>query len=470
MNEPGAARRLAGFARAVFPRSLPGAVLDRVATHTLDTLGVCAAASLQEFAPAVRSVATALGGPPEATAIGARARLPAPNAALLNGTLAHGLDYDDTHLAAIVHPSCTVVPAALAVAEEIGADGERALRSVAVGVEAAVRIGLAAHGGFHDRGFHPTPICGTFGAALAAGALYDLDEHRLVSALGLAASMASGLLEFLTDGTSAKRLHGGWAAHAGVLAARLARAGLSGPAGGIDGRFGILRSILGEAADASVVARELGERWELLDVALKPYPCCHYLHAFLDAAVEIRGALGVGPGDRMPRELAERIERVDGWIAPREVPVVCEPLATKRRPQTPYDAQFSLPFSVAVMLERGRVTLAEYTEETIRDAALGSIAARVRYHPDESADFPRRFPGRLRVTLSDGRVLDAVRSDNRGGPSAPLSPEEVAAKFRANASPLLGERGVAATIARLRGRGAGSVAALLEPFAGGTEP
>jgi len=468
MSEP-AARRLAGFAREASVRPLPDAVLEQVATHVLDTLGVCAAAALQDFAPAVRSVASGLGGPPEATAIGARVRLPAPNAALSNGTLAHGLDFDDTHLAAIVHPSCTVVPAALAVGEETRADGAAVLRAVAVGVETAVRIGLAAKGGFHDRGFHPTPICGTFGAALAAGVLYGLEEEPLVWGLGLGASLSSGLLEFLTDGTSAKRLHGGWAGHAGILAARLARAGLTGPAGGIDGRFGILRSFLGAAADPGYLTKGLGDRWELLDVALKPYPCCHYLHAFLDAAVDVRAALGLAAGEAMPDDLAARIARIEGWIAPREIPVVCEPIASKQRPQTPYDAQFSLPFSVAIMLRRGAVTLADYSSASIADPSLLSLAARVAHHPDEAADFPRRFPGRLRVALRDGRVLEAVRSDNRGGPSAPLGREEVDAKFRANATPLLGERAAAAAISWLRERRAGPIAALVEPFAGRAE-
>src|SRR5262249_23556665 len=150
-------------------------------------------------------------------------------------------------------------------------------------------------------------------------------------------------------------------------------------------------------------------------------PCCHYLHAFLDAAVEIRAALGLAPGEAMSDDLAERITQVDGWIAPREIPVVCEPVASKRRPQTPYDAQFSLPFSVAILLRRGRVTLADYPAAAIADPALLSLAARVRHHPDAAADFPRRFPGRLRVALRDGRALEAVRSDNRGGPSSPLA-------------------------------------------------
>lgn len=430
---------LARFSASIRDGELPPPVRKKVSTHVLDLLGVQLAASRQPFAPAVRSVAASLGGGDEAVGIGLAARVGAPHAALLNGTLAHGVDFDDTHLRSIVHPSATVTPAALAVAEEVDATGEELAVAIAVGLEAAVRIGLAAEGEFHDRGFHATPIAGVFGACLASSRLYGMTEEQTVSALGLAASMAGGLLEFLTDGTSAKRLHGGWAAHGGVLAARFGRAGFTGPAGGLDGRFGLLPTLFGDAADPERIAVDLGDTWEMLDIALKPYPCCHFIHAFLDAALEVRSELGVGDGEPASAAALARIAKVECGVVPLTIPVVCEPRDTKLRPQTTYDAQFSLPFSVAVLFARGKVTLDEYEPDVIADPALQALAERIHVRPEPRAEFPARFPGRLRLERTDGRVFNVDRADNRGGPSAPLSWSEVAAKFHANARPLLGE-------------------------------
>lgn len=457
-------RELARFAASVREAALPDAVADKVATHFLDVLGVQLAASRQPFAPSIRTVALGLAGSSEAIGIGLAEPLAAPNAALLNGTLAHGVDYDDTHLRSIVHPSATVTPAALAVAEETDATGEDLTRAIAVGLEAAVRIGLAAEGQFHDRGFHATPIAGVFGATLAAGLLYRLEEDQIVSALGLAASMAGGLLEFLTDGTSAKRLHGGWAAHGGVLAARLGRAGFTGPAGGLDGRFGLLPTLFGDAADPKRIGLALGETWEMLDIALKPYPCCHFIHAFLDAAAELRSELGVAAGEPASAEALARIARIDCGVVPLTIPVVCEPRATKLRPQTTYDAQFSLPFSVATMLALGRVTLEQYEPAAIADESLLALATRVHVTPEPRDEFPARFPGRLRLERTDGASFEVDRDDNRGGPGAPLSWEEVVAKFRANASALLDETELEALVASLAMRPLPSARDLVAPL------
>lgn len=458
---------LADFSIALRDQSLPEEVSGKAAEHLLDVLGVCAAASRQEFAPAVRTVAAGLGGGPEAVGVSLAGRLAAPNAALLNGVLAHGLDYDDTHLAAVVHPSAPVTPAAVAVAEEIDASGEDLLKACALGLEAAVRIGLAASGGFHERGFHPTPICGVIGAALAAGTLYRLSRDELVWSIGLAASMSSGLMEFLGDGSSSKRFHGGWAAHGGILAARLGRQGLTGPRGAIDGRYGLLRAMLGESATPARVTSELGRRWEMLDIALKPYPCCHFLHAFLDLADRLRSELGAQPGHAAPAALLDKISQIECAIPPLAIPVVCEPVEFKRRPRTSYDAQFSLPFSVALMLARGHATLADFAGESIRDPGLLALADRVTVREDPRDDFPRRFPGRMRIVLEGGNAVEGAQDDNRGGPSAPLSRAEIEAKFRANALPLLGEEGVGGVLALFARRPLAATRRLMAPFARG---
>jgi 2-methylcitrate dehydratase PrpD len=423
---PTSSEALADFVARQSYAGLPPEVVSKAKLHLLDLLGVALASSTMPFGESVWRAARSAGGAGDATVVGFRERLWPAWAALVNGTLAHGTDFDDTHMASVVHVGTSVAPAALAAAEAAGTDGERFVTALVIGMECAIRVGLVARGGFHDRGFHPTGICGTYAAALAAGWLAGLDAGRLADALGLSGSMAAGSLEFLTDGSSAKRVHGGWAAHGGLVAAELARQGFSGPRGVFEGRFGLYRSHLGdEGWDIGALTKDLGRRWEMLDIALKPYPCCHFTHAFIDCAARVRGEIG-------PK--AEGIARVDCFIAPREMPVVCEPRATKCAPQNDYDAKFSLPYTVACMLLRGHVDLDDFTPEAIRDPGVLALAARVDCHPDPSADYPRHFPGRVSVTLRDGRTVEHNGPINRGGPERPLGGEEVREKYRRNAS------------------------------------
>lgn len=417
---------LARFTAELRVADLPGAVVAHVKRHLLDVLGVALAARAEPFAAQAGAAVEALaGGPGTATVIGGAGGLPPPWAALLNGILAHGLDYDDTHEAAVTHVSASVAPAMLAAAERHGAGGADALAALALGMESAVRIGLVARGAFHDRGFHPTGVCGAYAASLVAGRLAGLDAPRLAHAIGLAGSLASGTMEFLGDGSWAKRVHAGWAAHAGLTAAALAGAGFSGPAETFEGRFGLYRSHLGDGDwDAGAITRDLGARWHLLDVALKPYPCCHMTHAFIDAAAALRAG-GVAVAD---------LDALECHIHPREMPVVCEPAADKRAPRTDYDAKFSLPYTVAAMFVRGRVDLDDFTPAAIADRAVLDLARRVTCLPDAAADYPRCFPGRLRVRLRDGRWLAHDEPVNRGSFLRPLSDGEVGDKFRRNAA------------------------------------
>jgi len=424
---PSTSESLAEFGAGLRRADLPDGVVTAVARHLLDVLGVALAASTMPFARMALQAATALGGGAgmSGTVIGFPDRLAPAWAALVNGALAHGLDFDDTHAEGVVHVSCSVAPAALAVGEELGADGGRVVTALALGMETAVRLGLAAPGVFHDRGFHPTGVCGAFAATLVAGSLAGLPAARLADALGLAGSMASGLMEFLTDGTWAKRIHAGWAAHGGLVAARLAGEGFSGPRAVLDGRFGFYRSHLGERGwDLDVITRDLGRRWHLLDIALKPYPACHMTHAFIDAAASLRAEAGVTP---------DAIAAIECDIHPREMPIVCEPRAAKLAPQTDYDAKFSLPYTVAAMLVRGHVGIDDFTPAAIADPAVLALAQRVECRPDPNANYPHSFPGRLRLRLRDGRTLERDEPVNRGSAERPLSDGDVRHKFGRNA-------------------------------------
>jgi 2-methylcitrate dehydratase PrpD len=224
-------------------------------------------------------------------------------------------------------------------------------------------------------------------------------------------------------------MHGGWAAHSGLIVARLAAAGFTGPKGALDGRFGLYRSHLGdEGWDLARLTDRLADRWELLDTGLKPYPCCHYNHAFADCAAILRQRHSLRTDD---------IERVECFIAAREVPIVCEPEATKKAPQNDYDAKFSLPYAVASILVRGHLDVGDFTPEAIRDPAVLALARRVTYRDDPTSEFPARFPGWVRIYLHDGQVLEQHEPINRGSAENPLSEEDVRNKFRRNAASIV---------------------------------
>lgn len=418
------ARRLAAFAAALRFEDIPADVVASIRLRALDVLGIALAASSADFAPAVMAVAEGWEADSGCTIVGSRRRAPAPLAILANGALAHGLDFDDTHAPSITHPSAVVLPCALAVGEAAGADGRTVIAAAAAGYEAIARLGMAASGAFHARGWHATAVCGPFAAALAAGRVHGLDAARLTAGLGIAGSFASGVLEFLEDGSWVKRLHPGWAGHSGAVAAALARAGFTGPATALEGRFGFYRTFLGVAPDAGAFDT-LGRRWETLRVSFKPYPCCHYNHAYLDCALELRRRHALTP---------EQVEQVECCVPAGEVPIVCEPREAKIRPRTAYDARFSLPYSVAAALVDGGISLDTYAPARLADAAILDLAARVSHAVDPGSTFPQAFPGWVRIRLRDGRVVEARAPDGRGGPEHPLHPDEVAAKFRDNAS------------------------------------
>ena len=418
------ARRLATFAAGLRFEDIPPAVVESVRLRALDVLGIALAASTTEVAPSLYGALEAWGREGGAcTVVGAKRAAPAPFAALVNGALAHGLDFDDTHAASITHASAVVLPAVLAVGEAAGASGRTAVTAVVAGLEAITRLGMAAPGEFHARGWHATAACGPFAAALAAGKLDGLDEARLTAALGVAGSFASGLLEFLEDGSWVKRLHPGWAAHSGLVAAALARGGFSGPETVLEGRFGFYRTFLGQAPDATPF-ETLGTAWETLRIGFKPYPCCHYNHAYLDCALELRRAHGLAP---------EMIERIECRVPAGEIPIVCEPRELKLRPRTAYEAQFSLPYGIAAALLDGRVGLETYAPVRLADPRLLALAARVSHVVDPDSRFPEGFPGWIRLTLRDGRNLEARQPDGRGGAGRPLDPLSVVEKFRDNA-------------------------------------
>jgi 2-methylcitrate dehydratase PrpD len=438
-----AAQRLAGWATRLRAGDVPDEVREAAVLHLLDTAGCALAALGTGEGMEAAAVMAGQGGAPEATAVGSRQRIPSSSAALVNGMAAHALDFDDTHEQAICHVGTVVGPAALAAAEKVGASGSDLVTAFVAGSEVVCRLGMAAPRAFHARGFHPTSVCGVFGAATAAARLLGLGEQQATAALGLAGSLASGIFEYLADGSPTKPLHAGWAAHGGVLAAELARAGARGPATVVEGRFGLYATHAegGVPAELEQQLADLGERWETPAIAFKPYPACHFLHTAVDAAVEAASARpGLGPGDIA--EIAVRVPSAG-------VPLVLEPAADKPSPRTPYDAKFSLPYSVAFRLVHGRLDVTSYTAEAIRDEAVQTLAARTTYTPWPDAEAPSPFAGAAELVLRDGTRLAATVEHPRGSRANPMTPAEVREKFTANAGLALPAGEAEALAARL---------------------
>jgi 2-methylcitrate dehydratase PrpD len=437
------ARRLARFVIALEFKDLPAPVIDQAGLLTLDTLGCCLAASRYDFGRAARATAERLGGKPESAVVGSRVRVAAANAVLANSTLAHGLDFDDTREDAIVHTGSVAVPTSLAVGEATGASGRAALTAVVAAVEVMCRVGLAVPGKFHARHYHPTALTGTFAAAAAAGKLYGLTEDELVRAFGICGSQTAGIIEYLADGTWTKRLHPGWSAHAGIIAALLAQSGFTGPESVFEGEHGFYRAFAGDVQTERLdeLLTSLGRVWELEHLTFKPYPCGSIAQPYMDCALRLRDSRGVR---------AEDIVEIRCRTAAGPVPRLWEPLASKHAPQNGYAAKFSLPYLLAVILTRGRASLAEFEDDVVRTPEILAVASRVSYEVDPTIDYPRQFVGHLRVRLKDGRVVEEWQDHPRGGPDSPMAPGEIEAKFRGNASLVMPDERAARVIRDVR--------------------
>ena len=400
---------------------LPASVKADTQLRILDTLGVAIAAAPLAIGRAVRAAAAALGSGDEASLIGG-GRSTAALAALVNGTLAHALDFDDTHNASVMHPSGPAVAVALAMTEATGGNGRDLLLATAAGIELNCRLGMVAPGAFHAAGQHPTSVLGTASAALAAARLLQLPPSALVAAAGIAGSQASGILEAYADGTWSKTLHPGWAAHAGIVAARLAQAGFTGPASVFEGRYGIFRSHLNpvDRFDFNVVTDGIGDRWHMLDTAFKLYPNAHAIHAFIEAALVLRGTHHLTLDDVLRVRMDVPAEFAGQIAEPREV---------KLEPRTTTHARASLYYAVAAAIADGHVGMEHYTDTAIARADLLQLAARMSHVAVPSPDGVIRFRGTVTIDTRDGRTLTHTVEEANGTGSRLLGPDAVEQKF-----------------------------------------
>src|SRR5579859_1781579 len=354
-----ASRALARFAARLHLSDVPAVVRDRAKLHILDALGLGLASNAYEYARRAAAGVAALGTSGACSVLGRAERFEARDAALLNGILIHGLDFDDTHLSSIVHPTCTSLPCAMALAESLKTSGAELLTAFLAGAETAIRIGDAVKGRLHHVGYHATGVVAHFASAIAAGRLLELDEDQLVAAQGIAGSTASGIQVFLEEGAWTKRFHPGWGAVAGITAAHLAQHGFVGPSRPYEGKFGLFDTHLqGEAAQVDVgeLSAGLGEDWRFAASALKPYPVCHFIHGCADAAIDLHGEAAW-----------QDIVAVEALLPQPTLPIVAEPASLKERPTTDYEAKFSAPFVIAACLIKGRFGLPDLEPDAILD-------------------------------------------------------------------------------------------------------
>ena len=428
--------RLAAFASGLELRQVPEEVVARAKLHILDCFGIGLASTTYDFGHRMASAMRGLGGEGKLPVIGMAMRLPLRDSVHLNGTLIHGLDFDDTHGGGVIHASASAVPTVLGAGLDHGASGAAALIAYLIAVEASSRIGMAVDGNLHRAGHHPTGLVGAFGCTLAAGRLGDLSVGQIAQAQGITLSMAGGSLEFLSEGAWTKRQHPGWAGVCAVTAAAMAKEGFAGPKQAYEGRYGLFNLHLGthigaEASfDLATCTKGLAEEWELLNVAFKPFPACHFNHAFADATLALREQHGLRPED---------VDSAVALISDGQAPVVCEPEADKRRPKNSYEAQFSVHYIIAAALTRGQFTLDELDAEVFTDPEILALCDRVTWEVDADSNYPRYYSGEVVVRTKDGRELRHREAHNRGSDANPLAPSDIEEKFWANATRAVSE-------------------------------
>src|SRR3954451_9548618 len=405
---------------ALRPGGLPAATVLKCEDLLIDIVGLCVAARNEDY------IASALAGWDDdgsCTVIGHKRTLSTAGAAFVNGTAAHGEDFDDTFEGGPVHAGAVIVPAVLAACERRNADGRSALIGIATGAEVLCRLSLVVPKAVHKAGFHPTAIFGAMGAVAGVGAAIGLNARQIVNALGIAGSMAGGIIEYLAEGAWTKRLHAGWAAQCGLRAALLARQGFVGPRTVFEGVHGLFNGFAHTTdGDYGELVEDFGERWVIDTLAFKPYPCGTMAQPYIDCARRL-AARGVKPED---------VTEIVCEAAEGTVHRLWEPLADKQRPRNGYAAKFAVPYLLAAGFVHDGVGLGAFTEAAIHDERVLALAAKVKFVIDPDNPYPDNYTGHICATLRDGSVVEERQPYLRGGAQEPLTRQDVVDKFALN--------------------------------------
>jgi len=423
-------RRISEFAAGMTFDALPPEVVERTEMLVRDNVGIALRArhDSESTASLIKAVGTLGLDNGSSVAIGDRRGFSPPGAALVNGTLAHSLDFDDTHARASLHASAPIVPAALAAAQMAGADGEELVHAIVAGYEIQIRLSLALGPTDHyERGFHPTATCGVFGAAAAAGRLFCLDAEKMEMAFGICLSQTAGSMQFLVDGAWTKRFHVGHAAMCGLMAATLAREGFRGPGEAFEGKAGFFQAYAPQAEPSKAI-EGLDEVWETMAIAVKPYPSCRYSHAALDALIDLRATGCIEP---------DEVEAVKIGVSEMGWKIIGTPEEAKQNPQSVVDGQFSMPFCAAVALREGGLAWDDYTRH-LEDEKTLDLCRRVHTAVDAKAEaeFPANLAAAVRITTKRGE-FEAFVAVPKGEPDNFMSAGELRAKFDGLVGPYL---------------------------------
>jgi 2-methylcitrate dehydratase PrpD len=408
-----ATQRLARFiAETTYP-DLPEAVTGHIKRCILDWLGVALAGTAEPASQTMVQLVQDLNGKGESTVIGGSFKSSCVNAALANGVTGHAAELDDIHEASVIHPGAPVIPAALAVAERTGANGEELIAAVAVGYETGIRIAMAVMPSHYEY-WHPTGTCGTFGAAAAAGSLLGLDEGQTLNALGVAGTGASGLNE--SFGTMGKPFNAGRAARDGVTAALLAERGFTGPTSVLDAAKGYANATSAQP-DLEEIVEGLGDRYEAAKTIFKRHACCGHTHGAVDAVITL-----MNENNLDPRDIAE--------ITVGTYPIAVDVVGGDYSPKTSAEAKFSLPYCVAAAATRGSASLDAFTNEEIANPAIRELMGRVKVQVGE--EFAEARLGCAKVTIHTKTARNLTRRVDvpKGYPENPLTSAELKGKFQ----------------------------------------
>ncbi len=411
---------LADWGAGLHPDDLSAAMETKLRDVLVDVVGLCLAARGTDYVQAVLAAAE----PGNHRVIGHDRMVAATSAALVNGTAAHGEDFDDTFEGGPVHSGAVIIPAVLAAAERNHLPAERIRLGIAAGLELLCRLGLTAPKAIHKAGFHPTAVLGSFAATFAVGVATGANTRTLRDALGLAGSMASGIIEYLGDGSWTKRMHPGWAAQAGLRAVWMAESGFVGPRAVFDGEHGFFKSFAPSITPRyDQLLGRLGEHWHAERIAFKPYPCGTMVQPYIDCAIALHQS-GI-PMAGLRSIICETAEGI--------VHRLWTPLQQKQVPANAYAAKFSMPFGIALGLVRGQAGLDDFSEAAVGDEALLRISRLVTFEIDSGNPYPDQFTGHVRLVYDDGKKVEQRQGHLRGGSEAPLAAGDLDAKFIANA-------------------------------------
>ncbi len=414
------AEEFSSWSKTLSVKDIPEKTQSTLKFLLKDICGIILSARNENY---VKSLVETYKGSGNLVSLGHSERFDLFSSAIIAGTAAHGEDFDDTFEGNPMHVGATMIPAMLSAAQKFNLNGDQILKGLTIGSELICRLALVAPTAMHKQSFHPTAVCGTFGVAAGLSSVLDLTEKQMVSALGIAGSFTSGIIEYLAEGSWTKRVHPGWSANSGMNAALIAKSGFYGPRTVFEGEHGFFEAFaLKEIErDYSHLTDGLGNRWENQNLAFKPFACGTMAQPFVDCAIKIRKKI----------KNLNNISSITAKVGEGTVHRLWEPLKEKKSPSTPYSAKFSVPYCVAVGFVRGDAGLNEFNEKSINDKEILNLASKVNYEIDPNNEYPKNYTGTLICKTSENEFTEH-QPCFRGGIKEPLTKDDIDKKYNAN--------------------------------------